>query len=117
MGELLIVTMYGFPVQALPIISMIGTLVDPPATMVNATGNNICRMLVARILGGKTGRIPQNRAYFAYMIKYLNLRANIALGLIFAFLLNTFGPIPAVQAPRVSFACTRRHGAAFKPSI
>jgi len=28
------------------------------------------------------------------MRKYLNLRANIALGLIFAFLLNTFGTIP-----------------------
>src|ERR1700722_10166639 len=32
------------------------------------------------------------------MRKYLNLRANIALGLIFAFLLNTFGPIPSVRA-------------------
>lgn len=53
LGELLIVTMYGFPVQALPIISMIGTLVDPPATMVNATGDNICCMLTARILNGK----------------------------------------------------------------
>ena len=53
LGELMIVTLYGFPVQALPIISMIGTLVDPPATMVNATGDNICCMLVARILGGK----------------------------------------------------------------
>jgi len=32
------------------------------------------------------------------MEKYLNLRANIALGLIFAFLLNTFGPLPLAQA-------------------
>jgi len=31
------------------------------------------------------------------MRKYLNLRANIALGLIFAFLLNTFGPICPVS--------------------
>ncbi len=53
LGELLIVTMYGFPIQALPIISMIGTLVDPPATMVNAVGDSICCMLVARIMGGK----------------------------------------------------------------
>jgi len=29
------------------------------------------------------------------MIKYLNLRTNIALGLIIAFLANTFGPLPA----------------------
>ena len=53
LGELLIVTLYGFPVQALPIISMVGTLVDPPATMVNATGDSICCMMTARILGGK----------------------------------------------------------------
>jgi hypothetical protein len=32
------------------------------------------------------------------MRKYLNLRANIALGLIFAFLVNTLGPVPFVHA-------------------
>jgi Na+/H+-dicarboxylate symporter len=52
-GEILIVTMYGFPPEALPIISMIGTLVDPPATMVNSIGDNVASMLVARILGGR----------------------------------------------------------------
>jgi Na+/H+-dicarboxylate symporter len=53
LGELLIVTMYGFPPEALPIISMVGTLVDPPATMVNATGDSICCMMTARVLYGK----------------------------------------------------------------
>jgi Na+/H+-dicarboxylate symporter len=53
LGELMIVTMYGFPIEALPIISMVGTLVDPPATMVNATGDNICCMMTTRILYGK----------------------------------------------------------------
>lgn len=53
LGEILIVTLYGFPPEALPLISMIGTLVDPPATMVNATGDSVASMLVARILGGK----------------------------------------------------------------
>lgn len=53
LGEIMIVTLYGFPIQALPIISMIGTLVDPPATMVNAIGDNVSSMLVARVLGGK----------------------------------------------------------------
>ena len=52
LGELLIVTMYGFPPEALPMISMIGTLVDPPATMVNAVGDNVSGMMIARILGG-----------------------------------------------------------------
>jgi Na+/H+-dicarboxylate symporter len=53
LGELMIVTLYGFPIEALPIITMIGTLVDPPATMVNATGDNVVSMMIARILNGK----------------------------------------------------------------
>ncbi len=53
LGELLIVSMYGFPPEALPVAAMIGTLVDPPATMVNATGDNVAAMMVARVLGGK----------------------------------------------------------------
>ncbi len=58
LGEILIVTMYGFPLEALPLISMIGTLVDPPATMVNATGDSVASMLVARILNGKKWMKP-----------------------------------------------------------
>jgi Na+/H+-dicarboxylate symporter len=53
LGELMIVTLYGFPIEALPIITMIGTLVDPPATMLNSTGDTVVSMLIARILGGK----------------------------------------------------------------
>jgi len=53
LGELMIVTLYGFPIAALPMITMIGTLVDPPATMLNSTGDNVVSMLIARILGGK----------------------------------------------------------------
>ena len=53
LGELMIVTMYGFPMEALPIISMVGTLVDPPATMVNSIGDNVSSMMISRILGGK----------------------------------------------------------------
>ena len=52
-GELLIISIYGFPMEAFPIITMIGTLVDAPATMLNAIGDNIASMMVARILGGK----------------------------------------------------------------
>jgi len=52
-GEVLIVTMYSLPGEALPILAMIGTLVDPPATMVNATGDTVASMMIARILGGK----------------------------------------------------------------
>ena len=53
LGEMLIVTLYGLPPEALPVAAMIGTLVDPPATMVNATGDNVVAMMVARVLGGK----------------------------------------------------------------
>jgi len=62
LGELMIVTLYGFPIVAMPIISMIGTLVDPPATMVNAIGDNVSSMLVARILGGKNWMSHQEHA-------------------------------------------------------
>lgn len=52
-GELLIISLYGFPLEAFPIITMIGTLVDAPATMLNAIGDNVASMIVARMLGGK----------------------------------------------------------------
>lgn len=52
-GEMLIVTMYGFPAEAFPIIATIGYLVDPPATMINATGDTVAAMLVTRIVEGK----------------------------------------------------------------
>jgi Na+/H+-dicarboxylate symporter len=52
LGELLIITLYGFPIEAMPLITMIGTIVDPPATMVNAVGDNVTGMMVARKLNG-----------------------------------------------------------------
>ena len=52
-GEMLIVTMYGFPAEAFPIIATIGYLVDPPATMINATGDTVAAMLVTRMVEGK----------------------------------------------------------------
>lgn len=52
-GELLIVTLYGFPPEALPILAVLGTVVDPVATMVNSTGDTVAGMLVARFVEGK----------------------------------------------------------------
>ncbi len=52
-GELLILALYGFPPEAFALITMIGTLVDAPATMLNAVGDNVSSMMVARTLGGK----------------------------------------------------------------
>lgn len=51
LGEVLIVSFYGFGAEALPIISMLGTLVDPPATMVNAAGDTVAAMIVSSWLG------------------------------------------------------------------
>lgn len=48
LGEALIVSIYGFGPEALPVISMLGTLVDPPATMINASGDTVAAMLVNR---------------------------------------------------------------------
>ena len=50
LGEMLIVTLYGFGPEALPIISMIGTLVDSPATMINSSGDTVAAMMINRFL-------------------------------------------------------------------
>lgn len=47
-GEMLVMSVYGLPVEALPPLMVIGTLVDPLATILNATGDNVASMLVAR---------------------------------------------------------------------
>ena len=52
-GEMLIVTMYGFPAEAFPIIATIGYLVDPFATMINVSGDTMASMLVTRAVEGK----------------------------------------------------------------
>ena len=53
LGETLIVSLYGFGPEALGIISMIGTLVDPPATMINSSGDTAAAMIVNRFLTGR----------------------------------------------------------------
>lgn len=52
-GEMLIVSLFGFPPEAFPLIATIGFLVDPPATSLNASGDTIASMLVARMVEGK----------------------------------------------------------------
>lgn len=48
-GEVLAITVYGFPMeQALPVAMILGTLVDPIATLLNANGDVICSMMVSR---------------------------------------------------------------------
>ena len=52
-GEMLIVTLYGFPLEAFPIIATIGWLIDPPATCLNVVGDMSSSMLVTRLVEGK----------------------------------------------------------------
>lgn len=53
-GEVLSITIYGFPMeQALPAAMIIGTLVDPMATLLNANGDLVSSLLITRISEGK----------------------------------------------------------------
>lgn len=52
-GELLFISAYGFPPEALPPAMIIGTLVDPMATLLNSTGDTVAAMLVSRFTEGK----------------------------------------------------------------
>lgn len=53
-GEILAITIYGFPMeQALPAAMIVGTLVDPMATLLNANGDVVSAMLITRISEGK----------------------------------------------------------------
>lgn len=52
-SEMLILTMMGYPVAALPILTVIATIIDPPATMLNVIGDTSASMLAARIVDGK----------------------------------------------------------------
>ncbi|MBQ3422686.1 MAG: dicarboxylate/amino acid:cation symporter [Romboutsia sp.] len=53
LGEMLVVTSFGFGAETLPIIFLFGTIVDMPATMLNVTGDIASSMLVARMVEGK----------------------------------------------------------------
>lgn len=52
-SEMMILSMMGYPVAALPILTIIATIIDPPATMLNVTGNTAASMLVGRMVDGK----------------------------------------------------------------
>ena len=50
---MLIITMMGYPVTALPILTIIATIIDPPATMLNVVGDTASSMMVSKIVDGK----------------------------------------------------------------
>ncbi len=52
-SETMILTMMGFPLTALPILTIIATIIDPAATLLNVTGDTASSMLTARFVDGK----------------------------------------------------------------
>lgn len=52
-SEMLIITMMGYPAAALPILTIIATIIDMPATVLNVVGDDVSSMMVARIVDGK----------------------------------------------------------------
>lgn len=52
-SEMLIISMMGYPQSALPILTIIATIIDAPATMLNVVGDTASSMLVTRIVEGK----------------------------------------------------------------
>lgn len=52
-SEMLIISMMGYPAAALPILTIIATIIDAPATMLNVVGDTVSSMLVTRVVDGK----------------------------------------------------------------
>lgn len=52
-AEMMLISLYGLPPEALPILAAVSTVIDVPATLLNATSDNYAAMLVARKVDGK----------------------------------------------------------------
>ena len=52
-SEMMILVLMGYPVGALPLLTIIATIIDPPATVLNVIGDTSGSMLAARMTDGK----------------------------------------------------------------
>ena len=52
-AEIFIISAFGFPTVAIPIMVLIGTITDAPATVVNVTGDTGLAMVITRFVEGK----------------------------------------------------------------
>ena len=52
-SAMLIITMLGCPTAALPILTIIATIIDAPATMLNVVGDTASSMMISKIVDGK----------------------------------------------------------------
>ena len=55
-GEMLVLSIFGFPPETLPLLAVISIIIDPLATLLNATGDNVAAMMIARITHGDLWR-------------------------------------------------------------
>lgn len=49
-GEMLILSIFGFPPEALAISLVIATIIDAPATLLNSAGNTVCTMVISKFV-------------------------------------------------------------------
>ena len=52
-AEIFIISAFGFPTVSIPIMVLIGTITDAPATAINVTGDTGLAMVIARLVEGK----------------------------------------------------------------
>lgn len=57
---MMILSMMGYPVAALPILTMVATIIDAPATVLNSVGDSVASMMVARVVDGKNWQEKNN---------------------------------------------------------
>jgi Na+/H+-dicarboxylate symporter len=49
----MIITMLGYPVITLPILTIIATIIDAPATVLNVVGDSSSALIINKIVDGK----------------------------------------------------------------
>ena len=49
-GEMLILSIFGFPPEGLAIMLVIATIIDAPATLLNSSGNTDCTMIISKFM-------------------------------------------------------------------
>ena len=52
-SEMMILVMMGYPIGALPVLTIIATIIDAPATALNVVGDVSTAMLTARMTDGR----------------------------------------------------------------
>ncbi|MGT2772032.1 dicarboxylate/amino acid:cation symporter [Streptococcus marimammalium] len=60
-AEIFIISAFGFPAEAIPIMVLLGTVTDAPATALNVTGDTGLAMMIARIVDGKNWMIKKEQ--------------------------------------------------------